>query len=99
MNYHFSKTILRWTLAFILFYSAILDLRAQTLFPKILNFYFIFLALWIFVGRKIIWAVYLVFITLSLVGIYKVFVLGFDKGFLDIGYALTSLSLLGLVKR
>lgn len=99
MNHYFSKTILRWTLAFVLFYSAILDLRIQTFFPKILDFYFIFLALWIFIGKKLIGAVYLVFITFSLIGIYKIFILGFDRGFLEIGYALVSLALVGLIKR
>lgn len=99
MNHHFSKIILRWTLAFVLFYSAILDLRVHSFFPKILDFYFIFLALWIFVGRKIVWAVYLGFITFSLIGIYKIFILSFDKGFLEIGYALVSLALVGLIKR
>lgn len=86
-------------MSFVLFYSAFLDLKTITFFPKILDFYFIFLALWLFSGKKIIWSSYVMFVTFTLVGIYKIFVLGFDNGFIDISYALIALSLIGLYKR
>ncbi|MCS6956778.1 MAG: hypothetical protein NZM02_02975 [Patescibacteria group bacterium] len=99
MSYNFSKIILRWSLAFVLFCIAFLDLGNEIFFPKILDFYFIFLALWIFWGRKIIWSSYLIFITFAIVGVYKTFILGFEDGFLEIGYSLVSLALVDLVRR
>lgn len=98
MNHHFSKTLIRWSLAFILFYSAILDLRYITIFPKLINFYFIFLAVWLFIGRKIIWSSYLTFITFSFLFLWKIILFNFNNGFIDFGLSLIALSLIGLIK-
>lgn len=98
MNYYFSKTLIRWSLAFILFYSAFLDLKYVSFFPKFFNFYFIFLAIWLFWGKKIIWASYLTFITFSIIFLWKIIIFNFNNGFIDFGLALIALSLIGLIK-
>lgn len=98
MNHKFTRTILRWTLGFVLFYLAFWDLREANFFPQFLDFYLIFLGAWLFVGKKIKWSAYLVFITFSLISVYKIFVLDFSSSFMEIGYALVSLALIGLVR-
>lgn len=98
MNHHFSKTLIRWSLAFILFYGAIIDLRGATVFPKFFDFYFIFLALWLFLGKKILWSAYLTFLTFALIGLWRMLEFGFNLGYLDFGLALVALSLVGLLK-
>jgi hypothetical protein len=99
MNNYFSKTLIRWTLAFILFYGAILDLKEiTTIFSKFIDFYFIILALWLFWGKKILYSGYLIFLTFSLIALWKMFILGFNFGYLDFGLALISLALIGLLK-
>jgi hypothetical protein len=100
MNNHFSKILLRWTLAFVLFYSAILDLKTGYFgnFPKLIDFYFIVLAVWLFWGKKIIWCSYLTFITFALLAVYKMINSGFSFGFYDLAMALVSLALIGLIK-
>ncbi|GIW65285.1 MAG: hypothetical protein KatS3mg093_264 [Candidatus Parcubacteria bacterium] len=98
MNHYFSKTLIRWGLAFVLFYGAILDLKETTNFPKFIDFYFIVLALWLFWGKKILYSGYLTFLTFSLVSLWKMFVFGFSSGYLDFGLVLISLALIGLLK-
>ncbi|MGC8775985.1 MAG: hypothetical protein ACP5QN_01575 [Minisyncoccia bacterium] len=98
MNHYFSKTLIRWSLAFILFYGAILDLRKTTFFPKFFDFYFIILALWLFWGKKTIWSAYLTFLTFALIALWKMFAIGFNTGFLDFGLALIALALISLLK-
>lgn len=98
MNNYFSKTLIRWSLAFVLFYGAILDLKHILTFPKLFDFYFIFLAIWLFLGKRIIWSAYLTFITFAFIFLWKTFTISFNSGFLDFGLALISLSLIGLIK-
>lgn len=98
MNNNFSKILLRWSLAFVLFYGAILDLKTRGYFFSFLNFYFIFLAVWLFWGKKIVLSSYLTFLTFLFLGIYKIFALGFGNGFIDVALALVALALIGLIK-
>jgi hypothetical protein len=100
MNNHFSKILLRWILAFVLFYGAILDLKTGYFgnLPKFIDLYFITLAFWLFWGKKIIWSSYLTFITFALLAVYKMIDSGFSFGFYDLAMALVSLALIGIVK-
>lgn len=112
MRFHTAATMLRWGLAFVFFYAAISVLRSpfmwvafvpdflsfvpQSIFVTVFAAVGFVLAIWLFWGRKIVWAAAISAIIFALVVILDIAAL--DQVFQSIGLFMASLALLNLAR-
>lgn len=98
MDNHFPITILRWGLAFVFFCTALTNLlRPSPLsLGTVFSVYEIVLAVWLFWGRKLVWAA--AFSVLTLAGIVVFHAILFSAVFSDIGLLFAGLALFSLAR-